>query len=69
VPRFAELTPAKLGSAGLVRELSFGTDNDQMLCIEQCPNSRAVTVLIRGGNKMVGFLAQKWQKSDAFPGH
>ncbi|CAK5024693.1 unnamed protein product [Meloidogyne enterolobii] len=53
VPRFAELTPEKLGSAGLVHELTFGTDNDQMLCIENCPNRRAVTVLIRGGNKMV----------------
>lgn len=53
VPRFAELSPEKLGNAGLVHELKFGTDNDQMLCIEQCPNSRAVTVLIRGGNKMV----------------
>jgi T-complex protein 1 subunit epsilon len=54
VPRFSELTPQKLGSAGLVHEITFGTDNDQMLCIEQCPNIRAVTVLIRGGNKMVG---------------
>ena len=44
VPRFAELTPEKLGSAGLVHELTFGTDNDQMLCIENCPNRRAVTV-------------------------
>ncbi|KAF7633231.1 hypothetical protein Mgra_00007332 [Meloidogyne graminicola] len=53
VPRFAELTPEKLGSAGLVHELSFGTDNEHLLCIENCPNRRAVTVLIRGGNKMV----------------
>ncbi|KAI3422023.1 T-complex protein 1 subunit epsilon [Globodera pallida] len=53
VPRFAELTKEKLGVSGLVHELKFGTDNEQMLCIEQCPNSRAVTVLIRGGNKMV----------------
>jgi len=53
VPRFSELKPEKLGYAGIVRELKFGTDNDHMLCIEQCPNSRAVTVLIRGGNKMI----------------
>lgn len=53
VPRFSELTPEKLGNAGLVRELTFGTDNEQMLCIEQCPNIRAVTVLIRGGNKLI----------------
>jgi len=53
VPRFSELAPEKLGHAGLVHELQFGTDQDRMLCIEQCPNSRAVTVLIRGGNKMM----------------
>ena len=53
VPRFAELTPEKLGSAGLVREIVFGTTRDRMLCIEECPNNRAVTVFIRGSNKMV----------------
>lgn len=53
VPRFEELTPDKLGKAGLVRELSFGTSRDKMLVIEECHNSRAVTIFIRGGNKMV----------------
>ncbi|RWS04422.1 T-complex protein 1 subunit epsilon-like protein [Dinothrombium tinctorium] len=53
VPRFEELTPEKLGSAGLVRELSFGTTRDKMLVIEECPNTRAVTIFIRGGNKMI----------------
>ena len=53
VPRFAELSPAKLGTAGIVRELSFGTTKERMLVIEECSNSRAVTVFIRGGNKMV----------------
>jgi len=53
VPRFEELTPDKLGKAGIVRELSFGTTKDKMLVIEQCPNSRAVTIFIRGGNKMI----------------
>lgn len=53
VPRFEELTPDKLGSCGLVRELTFGTSKDEMLVIEQCSNSRAVTVLVRGGNKMI----------------
>lgn len=53
VPRFEELTPEKLGYAGIVRELSFGTTRDRMLIIEKCKNSRAVTVLIRGGNKML----------------
>lgn len=53
VPRFEELSPEKLGSAGLVRELSFGTTKDRMLVIEHCSNSRAVTILVRGGNQML----------------
>ncbi|XP_006980035.1 T-complex protein 1 subunit epsilon [Peromyscus maniculatus bairdii] len=53
VPRFSELTPEKLGFAGVVREISFGTTKDKMLVIEQCKNSRAVTIFIRGGNKMI----------------
>ncbi|TKR67998.1 hypothetical protein L596_024054 [Steinernema carpocapsae] len=53
VPRFAELSTAKLGSAGVVRELSFGAAKDQMLCIEECPNNRAVTIFVRGGNKLI----------------
>lgn len=53
VPRFDELTPEKLGTAGVVRELTFGTTKDRMLVIEECKNSRAVTIFIRGGNKMI----------------
>merc|ERR1719321_1716833 len=53
VPRFEELTAEKLGKAGCVREISFGTSKDQMLIIEDCHNSKAVTVLVRGGNQMV----------------
>ncbi|KAG8094527.1 hypothetical protein GUJ93_ZPchr0012g22003 [Zizania palustris] len=53
VPRFQELSPEKLGKAGIVREKSFGTTKDRMLYIEQCANSRAVTIFIRGGNKMM----------------
>ena len=56
MPRFCELTPEKLGTAGLVRELCFGTTKDHMLVIEECKNSRAVTIFIRGGNKMVNIL-------------
>merc|ERR1712187_48973 len=48
-----ELTPEKLGKAGVVREISFGTTKEQMLVIEDCANSKAVTVLVRGGNQMV----------------
>merc|ERR1712168_1490049 len=53
VPRFSELTEDKLGVAGSVRELSFGTTKDRMLVIEECQNSKAVTIFIRGGNKMI----------------
>lgn len=53
VPRFEELTPEKLGTAGIVRELTFGTAKDRMLVIEDCPNSKAVTILVRGGSKMI----------------
>jgi len=53
VPRFKELSPEKLGTAKLVKELEFGTTNDRMLTIEGCPNSRAVTIFVRGGNQMI----------------
>ncbi|XP_057292403.1 T-complex protein 1 subunit epsilon-like [Hydractinia symbiolongicarpus] len=53
VPRFSELSADKLGTAGIVRELSFGTTKDRMLVIEECKNTRAVTIFIRGGNKMI----------------
>lgn len=53
VPRFEELSPEKLGTCGTVRELSFGTTKDKMLVIEECPNTKAVTIFIRGGNKMI----------------
>lgn len=53
VPRFEELSEAKLGRAGNVREVSFGTTKERMLVIEDCADSSAVTVLIRGGNKMI----------------
>jgi len=53
VPRFSELTADKLGTAGIVREIAFGTTKDRMLVIEECSNTRAVTLFIRGGNKMI----------------
>ena len=53
VPRFSELSPEKLGTAGTVREVSFGTTKDRMLFIEDCHNSKAVTIFVRGANKMV----------------
>merc|ERR1712037_510065 len=53
VPRFQELSADKLGTAGKVREMSFGTTKDKMLVIEECANSKAVTIFLRGGTKMI----------------
>lgn len=59
VPRFAELTEAKLGKAGSIREIEFGNQRDRMMVIEECANSKSVTVFIRGGNKMICDEAQR----------
>jgi T-complex protein 1 subunit epsilon len=53
VPRFEEATPDKLGKAGIVREIAFGTTKDRMIVIEGCTNTKAVTVLVRGSSKML----------------
>jgi T-complex protein 1 subunit epsilon len=53
VPRFEELSAEKLGRAALVREEAFGTTKDRMLFVEGCASSRAVTLFVRGGNKMM----------------
>jgi len=53
VPRFEDLSADKLGHAGIVREVSFGTTRDKMLVIEECANTRAVTIFVRGSNKMI----------------
>jgi len=52
VPRFEELSSDKLGKAGIIREVTLGTMKDTMLVIEQCANTKAVTILVRGGNQM-----------------
>lgn len=53
IPRFSEVSADKLGKAGRVREVAFGTTKDRMLVVEECANSGAVTVLVRGGNRMI----------------
>lgn len=53
VPRFEDLSAAKLGKAGVVREMTFGTTREKMLVIEECANTRAVTIFVRGSNKMI----------------
>jgi chaperonin GroEL (HSP60 family) len=67
VPRFEDLTAEKLGKAGIVREVSFGTTRDKMLVIEECANSRTVTIFVRGSNKMVGVPAEVHFVPDAIP--
>ncbi len=53
VPRFSEITPEKLGRAGLIKELSFGTMQDKMLVIKDCSHSKVVTILVRGSSRMI----------------
>jgi len=33
IPRFEEITEAKLGKAGMIKEISFGTSNDKVILI------------------------------------
>ncbi|KAF9036184.1 chaperonin Cpn60/TCP-1 family [Panaeolus papilionaceus] len=53
VPRFEDLSAEKLGTAGIIREIGFGTTRDKMLVVEDCANTRAVTIFVRGSNKMI----------------
>jgi T-complex protein 1 subunit epsilon len=53
VPRFEEISESKLGKAGLIKEMSFGTSNDRVILIQDCHNSKAITVLIRGGSRVI----------------
>ena len=36
-----------------MKEVAFGTTKDRMIVIEDCAASTAVTVFVRGGNKMM----------------
>jgi len=53
IPRFEELHKDKLGSCGRIHEVSYGTTKDKMIFIEDCSNSKAVTIFVRGGNSMM----------------
>lgn len=59
IPRFEELSPEKLGFAGSVKEIQCGTNREPMLVIEECGNTKTVTVLVRAGNKMALAEAQR----------
>jgi len=53
IPRFEELKPDKLGKAGVIKEMSFGTSSDKVLLIQECEKSKAVTIIIRGGSRTI----------------
>eukprot|EP00933_Yihiella_yeosuensis_P060703 TRINITY_DN6345_c0_g1_i1.p1 TRINITY_DN6345_c0_g1~~TRINITY_DN6345_c0_g1_i1.p1 ORF type:complete len:545 (-),score=117.99 TRINITY_DN6345_c0_g1_i1:165-1799(-) len=53
VPRFAELTKDKLGRAKKVEEKVIGTMDERVIIIEEASRSKAVTILVRGGNQMI----------------
>ena len=53
IPRFEEVSAEKLGKAGIIKEMAFGTSSDKVLLIQECEHSRAVTVLIRGGSRTI----------------
>ncbi len=51
VSNWKELSVDELGFAGIVREEKVGEEN--MLFVEQCQNSQAMTLLVRGGTEHV----------------
>ncbi len=51
VSSWKELSPTDLGSAGIVKEIKYG--DEEKVFIEQCPNPRAVTILVKGGTEHV----------------
>lgn len=53
IPRFEEISSEKLGKAGLVEEVGFGTTQERMIVVKDTSKSKAVTVLVRGGNRMI----------------
>jgi len=53
VPRFQEISSNKLGSAKVVREVTFGTTKDKVIFIEGCHQFSTVTLFVRGGSKIV----------------
>ena len=51
VSSWKELTAEDLGQAGVVREEKIG--GEEMIFVENCPNPKAVTLLVRGGTDHV----------------
>lgn len=59
IPRFEEISAEKLGTCGRIREQGFGTTQERMTVVEEVSNSKAVTVLVKGGNEMIVKEAQR----------
>jgi len=53
IPRFEEIKPEKLGRAGTIKELCYGTMQEKMLVIKDCAKSKVVTILVRGSSRMI----------------
>jgi len=53
VPRFEDISADKLGTAGKVREVELGTTKETIVLVEDCTNTNAVTIFVRGGNSMI----------------
>jgi T-complex protein 1 subunit epsilon len=59
IQRFEDLAPGKLGTAKRISEQSFGTSCEHMLLIEGDATFPCVTLLIRGGNKLMVAEAER----------
>jgi len=53
IPRFEDITSEKLGKAGIIEELTYGTMSEKLLVIKECANSKVVTILCRGSSTMI----------------
>ncbi len=53
IPRFEEMHPQKLGFAGIVEELTFGTTCNNMIVVKDLSKMKAVSILVRGGSKTI----------------
>lgn len=53
IPRFEELHPQKLGFAGIVEELNYGTTSNNMIVVKDLSHQKAVSILVRGGSKTI----------------
>lgn len=51
VTNLSDLSADDLGTAGKVRETKIG--DDDMVFVEECPEAKSVTILVRGGTELV----------------